>query len=233
MTQELEVQNNSAKYYEEKRYVGLGFAYHSYIINRMAYWGALLKGKILDAGCGTGILPRLYETKDIFGIDMSYEMLKYYPTSQKANMSAEDLIFENEHFNTIFCRSLLHHLPNPEKALSEFRRVIKRGGRVLIWETNKSFIAQIIRRLTQHGGRFSEYHTAFNNLPSLVSKYFEVEKVVYCGFLAYPLFGFPDIVDWKLSQGVLGALIKIDEFLEKIPFIRRLSFAVMIYAKKR
>jgi len=235
MTQELEVQDNSAKYYEEQRYVGTGLKYHKYIIDRMTQNGTLLKGKILDVGCGTGILPRLYPTKDIIGVDASREMLKYNP-GLAVHGNAEALDFNPDMFDTVFCRSVLHHLPNPEQALIEFRRVLKSGGNLLLWETNKSWLATFIRKLTQHGGRFSEYHTAFSDLPKLVQKYFKIEKVKYQGFLSYPLFGFPDIIpiaDYiPFGNTAFKICNRVDDILSLTPILRRMSWAIQVTAKK-
>lgn len=232
MTQELEVQDNSAKYYEEQRYVGTGLRYHKYVIDRMTKNGTLLKGRILDVGCGTGILPRLYPTKDIIGVDASREMLKYNP-GFAVHGNAESLDFNSGMFDTIFCRSVLHHLKSPTSALAEFDRVLNPGGNLLLWETNKSWIAQLVRRYTQHGDRFSEYHSSFSNLDSNVKAFFNIDRVTYCGFIGYCLFGFPDIISFGLPEYIFSPITMVDEILEKIPLINRLSFAVMIHARKQ
>lgn len=43
----------------------------------------------------------------------------------------QDLGFDNASFNAAVCWSVLEHVPNPQKAVSELHRVLKAGG--LIW----------------------------------------------------------------------------------------------------
>jgi ubiquinone/menaquinone biosynthesis C-methylase UbiE len=225
---ELQVQNNSAKYYEERRYVGTGLFYHSSVIDGLMDG---ISGTILDLGCGTGIISKLYPSKDIVGIDISPEMLKYHP-GKFLQASAEDIPFESFTFDSVICRSVIHHLQRPKLALNEIRRVLKQGGKVVFWETNKSAIASFIRGITQHGDRFSEYHTQFDNFQDLVSCFFNVKEIKYQGFFAYPLLGFPDIIDFSFfSKYFKKQLISLDNLLSNTPF-KKLSFAIMVKAIK-
>lgn len=225
---ELEVQDHSSEYYL-KRYSGCGFKYHSHII-----WGMMrgIKGEVLDVGCGTGIISELYPHLDIMGADISRGMLKYHKGTYVV-APAEDLPFNSNSFDAVVCRSLLHHLPDCEAGLKEIKRVLKPGGKFVCWETNKSWLAEAVRRRTQHGDRFSEYHRSFSNLPDLVGRHFKVEAVKYEGFVAYPLYGFPDIIDFgKFIPFLFEPAMLLDEALSRVPFLNRLSFAVRIHGSK-
>jgi len=226
-TSETRIQDHSAKYYEHERYRGNGLKYCIYTIEKFGE----LNGKICDVGCGTGILSRLYPTKDITGIDISAGMLQFH-LGNHVQGSVCDMPFNDHEFDMVIGRSILHHLPNPQKALFEFRRVLKPGGKLLLWETNKSWLATLVRRFTQHGDRFSEYHTAFKSLPNMVSCLFKVTNVSYEGFLAYPLFGFPDIINFNLPKFMLNPIVFIDELLSKTPVSKHVSFAVRIISEK-
>ena len=227
---EIEVQDHVADYYVEKRYKGMGLKYHFKVIKEMMN-GICEHLKILDVGCGTGILSNLYPNYEITGIDMSDGMLKHHKGNHLKG-SAEDIPFCSGMFDVVFCRSVLHHLPNPEKALSEIIRVLKPGGKFVCWETNKSWIANIVRRFTQHGDHFSEYHTAFSNLPSLVNKYFHSMEVKYQGYLGYPIYGFPDIIPiHHFFPCCFKPIMFLDEMLSHSP-LKKLGFAVMIKAVK-
>lgn len=226
---EKSVQDNSSKYYL-KRYAGMGQAYH---------WGKLFEltdyydKKILDVGCGTGILSEKYPYYDITGIDISDEMLALNP-HKWIKAPCEHIPFDTDTFDVVCCRSVIHHLEDPYIGLAEIKRVLKPGGKVMFWETNKSALAQLIRRFTQHGDRFSEFHTSFKDFPSLVSNFFEIESVKYEGFVAYPLFGFPDIIDFtKFMCGkhheIFDLATKLDRQLSNSAF-KKLSFAVKVTA---
>ena len=97
---------------------------------------------ILDVGCGTGVISLLLAELEhsVTGIDLSEGMLE--KAKEKArifnlpvefkNGDAENLPFEDEAFDVVTNRHLLWALPNPEKAISEWKRVLKPGGKVII-----------------------------------------------------------------------------------------------------
>lgn len=192
------------------------------------------RGSICDVGCGTGILSDLYPNLDIIGIDISKGMLRHHK-GQHVEGSATDMPFKDNHFDTVVCRSVLHHLPNAADGLREIHRVLKPGGHFVCWETNKSWLAELVRRKTQHGDHFSEYHTSFSNLTDLVGDVLRGSGLhtSYGGYVAYPLLGFPDIVDLSPFFGFAWRhLIRLDSIISKIPVINRLGFFVMIRARK-
>lgn len=234
---EQEVQDHSAEYYANERYQGYGLKYHTHVINGLMA-DIAQDARILDVGCGTGIISRVYPSRNITGIDISREMLKYYPANKTCFVApVEDLPFNNDYFDAIICRSTLHHLQDAVVGLREMKRVLKPGGRIHFWETNASWLAEKVRHHTQHGDRFSEYHHSFSDLPFLVSSHFKVTEVKYEGFLAYPLFGFPDIVNFSryipFANFVFRVALTIDEWISRIPLVNRLAFAVRVKAVKQ
>lgn len=231
---EHEVQDHSAEYYANERYQGYGLKYHEHVIKGLVFpheWAP----KILDIGCGTGIISTLYPHLDITGVDISTEMLKYHPGKFVIG-SAEHIPFPDEHFDAIICRSTLHHLKDAVAGLREMKRVLKPGGRIHFWETNKSTLAEFIRNKTQHGDRFSEFHHSFDNLPELVSAHFKVTEVKYEGYVAYPLAGFPDICNFMrwipFPNFVFKVALTLDKWLSRIPLVNQLAFAVRVKAVK-
>ncbi len=98
--------------------------------------------KVLDVGTGTGALAILLAEMghEVVGIDLSKKMLKIADekaSSLKLNAQfrvgdAEAPPFERESFHAIVCRHLLWTLPNPGKAIKEWKNLLKPGGRLVI-----------------------------------------------------------------------------------------------------
>ncbi|VUT27866.1 MAG: hypothetical protein SYNGOMJ08_00418 [Candidatus Syntrophoarchaeum sp. GoM_oil] len=106
------------------------------------------KLKILDIGTGNGSLALLLAEMghDVVGIDISKEMLSV--ARKKAEErgvnpdlgigDAESLEFKDESFDAVVSRIVLWTLPHPEKAISEWKRVLKAGGKVYTFEFDSS-----------------------------------------------------------------------------------------------
>jgi len=97
--------------------------------------------KILDVGTGTGFLSLLLAELgyEVVGVDLSEKMLeKAREKAAKYNLKirfevgeAENLDFKDNSFDAVVCRHLLWTLPNPQKAVKEWIRVTKHGGRII------------------------------------------------------------------------------------------------------
>jgi len=106
------------------------------------------KLRILDVGAGNGSLSLLFAEMghDVVGIDISKEMLSVAKKKAKERGinpdlmigDAESLEFEDESFDAVVSRIVLWTLPHPEKAISEWKRVLKPGGMVYTFETDSS-----------------------------------------------------------------------------------------------
>ena len=81
--------------------------------------------KCLEVGSGRGAFQNVVD--DYTGIDLSDSVAHYYQKPFHAG-SAEDLPFEDETFDAIWSITALEHIPNPDQAMCEMRRVLKRGG---------------------------------------------------------------------------------------------------------
>ena len=235
-TDEVVAQNYVANLYP-KRYSGTGFLYHSRIICEMLEGITFRDGrhsdKVLDVGCGTGFLSQLYPNFDITGIDISDEMLKRNP-HQWLKAPAEAIPFPDATFDWVVCRSLLHHLERPEVGLKEMARVLKPGGKWVCWEPNLSVFNDWIRKLSKLTKRFSHWHKNFKpaELMQLIQQAgLTMTQRKYHGHLAYPLLGFPDILDTHLPLWVGRKLMWADEQLAKTPF-STMGWAVMVKATK-
>ena len=110
---------------------------------------ASLRGdeRVLDVAVATGcLLQLLAETLPAghaIGVDRSPAMVRLAQTkltkgkTERASVmysEGEDLIFKSAVFDTVFCMLGLYHFSNPLAALKEMKRVLKKGGRLVLCE---------------------------------------------------------------------------------------------------
>lgn len=92
---------------------------------------------LLEIGAGSGYFSvPLLEHFDLTCLDLSQAMLDQnpVPADRKMRGDAQQLQLADKSYDYVFCSNLLHHLPAPEAAMKEMRRVARRA--VLIVEPN-------------------------------------------------------------------------------------------------
>ncbi|MHC1590079.1 MAG: class I SAM-dependent methyltransferase [Candidatus Hecatellaceae archaeon] len=102
--------------------------------------GGKLKGVILDAGCGTGLLfSQLRGFENLVGVDLSGGMLNIArrraegkPNVHLVRCDVERLPFRSMVFDTCFLFTVAQNLPNPLEAFKEFGRVSKREAAIAL-----------------------------------------------------------------------------------------------------
>jgi ubiquinone/menaquinone biosynthesis C-methylase UbiE len=101
-----------------------------------------LAGKhALDVGCGKGRFARIFQERypgaEIWGLDISEEMLKHVPSgihTRAGSMTA--LPFEDASFDAAYATESLEHAVEIDVAVGEICRVVKPGGRIAIIDKN-------------------------------------------------------------------------------------------------
>jgi len=100
--------------------------------------------KLLDVGCGAAIVSKKMVERDfnVFGVDFSSEVIKiarqYCPEADFKKSYTYKLPFPDEMFDIVICLGVFQTIIEPEKALDEMTRVLKKGG-VIIIRTLNSF----------------------------------------------------------------------------------------------
>lgn len=100
-------------------------------------------GRILEVGVGTGIsLPHYRAESRITGIDIADQMLDKARDRVKrlrldhveriAIGDAEALDFDDASFDVVVAQYVVSAVPHPDRALSEFLRVVRPGGMIVI-----------------------------------------------------------------------------------------------------
>lgn len=118
-------------------------------------------GEILDVGSGPGrlavLLAKMDPRVDVTGVDISPEMVaKASRRAAKAGLAervhfaegeVESLPFADDRFAAVVSTFSLHHWSYPVGGLQEIHRVLKPGGRALIYDLPGWF-----QRMMRHGG---------------------------------------------------------------------------------
>lgn len=101
------------------------------------------KNKILDVGCGRGQFIKLNPyKKEAFGlelIDSEVKRAKKEGLNVVKGDANKKIPFPASSFDGIMCSHVLEHLSDPTKMFSEFKRVTRNGGIVVIAVPNFSF----------------------------------------------------------------------------------------------
>ena len=99
------------------------------------------KEPTLDIGCGDGLVTKLMLSKRSLkylntGVDLNVREVKkaiklqVYKKCLVANVY--NLPFQDDSFKTVFSNSVIEHIPDLSKAISEMSRVLKKGGMFVI-----------------------------------------------------------------------------------------------------
>jgi len=98
---------------------------------------------VLDIGAGTGVMcefaHKCRDDFDYIAVDPAEGMLKFSsPYIQTHKATAEALPFDDESFEVIFMGEALHHFQDVDKAIQESVRVLKKEGKLFIYDFDVS-----------------------------------------------------------------------------------------------
>ncbi|MFC1865769.1 class I SAM-dependent methyltransferase [Chloroflexota bacterium] len=104
--------------------------------------------RILDYGSATCEVSEWLAAQgyNVLAVDICHDLLLFSQHRAKKYgyegllqyhcADCEQLPFEDDVFDKVFCFDVLHHLPSPKKGVSEIYRVLKAGGKALAYEPN-------------------------------------------------------------------------------------------------
>ncbi|MDO8430333.1 MAG: class I SAM-dependent methyltransferase [bacterium] len=134
--------------------------------------------RVLDIGCGTGEFSPSFSKSKYVGIDIDQKNITYAKKHYKGDFRVADgtqLPFENGSFDKILIVGVFHHLSTADCKLvfGEMKRVLKKGGQILIMEDTKSdrFLVKFMQSVDQ-----GAYIRNFSEWNSLLSNNFYIQK---------------------------------------------------------
>lgn len=119
---------------------------------------------VLDVGCGVGNdLARFAKAgATVTGVDLAEHSVKLAKDNFRFRglqgdfhqMNGEQLEFDDNTFDAVFCHTVVHFTPNPEAMIAEIHRVLKPGGEAIIMTVNRrswmSFLFRLMKTEIDH-----------------------------------------------------------------------------------
>jgi 2-polyprenyl-3-methyl-5-hydroxy-6-metoxy-1,4-benzoquinol methylase len=93
--------------------------------------------KLLDNGCGRGEFLHAFGSMgmEVHGTDVS----SYCKDARIVDLNKENLPYPDNYFDVVFSKSVIEHISNTEHYVNEMKRVLKKGGVLILlvpdWET--------------------------------------------------------------------------------------------------
>lgn len=192
--------------------------------------------RTLEIGCGTGLFSEMFARSGatIMAIDISEASLEYarvrrVPTptfSMFRRLDVEDTGFPDDLFDVVIGSSILHHL-HVDRALAEWWRVLKPGGRLVLSEPNllnpQVFLTKSIPWLKRWAGDLP-HETAF-------VRWRLADTLRRAGFIGVVI----EPYEWlhpATPRCLLDAVSWLSGWLEAIPGVREFGGSLLISATK-
>lgn len=182
---------------------------------------------MLDVACGGGHTALRFAplVRSVVASDLTMVMLKRAQefVSEEGGVDnvtfreadAEDLPFPAGAFTLLTCRIAPHHFPDVPRALSEFHRVLRRGGRMAIVDT-----------LLPDDPEIAEWYQSMEKMrdPTHIRAYTEaqwLEMIRAAGFILHETAVFPkthDFPTWAKRAGLnREGVMKLNRFFVEAP----------------
>jgi len=91
-------------------------------------------GRVLDVGCGTGLVLKALEGWQPVGLDFSHLALKFCRQRGHQRLARADVVrlpFADNSFDLILALDLIEHIERDDLLIREFNRVLRPGGCVM------------------------------------------------------------------------------------------------------
>ena len=201
----------------------------------------LKKGKTLEVAAGIGNFKEFYP--NIISSD-----IRINPWIDKI-VDATKIEFKDESLDNIVCIDGLHHFSDPYKFLSEAERVLKKRGRLILFEPNISIFSYLVRKLLHHESISNKLTTSKNaldanfamanlifqkNIKEINRRFpnFRILKKEKKEFFLYPLSRGIHTKKSFIPYSLYGFLRKIENLLLLLPIKNIVCFKMLIVLEK-
>ncbi|MEW6001035.1 MAG: class I SAM-dependent methyltransferase [Nitrospirota bacterium] len=140
--------------------------------------------RILEVGCSGGALLKFLKKqgfKKLYGIDIdkdAIEICRQKDISDVSVADAEKTAFKDQKFDLIIASDILEHIREEDRALLEWNRILKPGGRLFIFVPAFKFLWSQHDKVNRHYRRYSKAGL----IEILEKNGFRIEKVSYWNF---------------------------------------------------
>ncbi len=101
----------------------------------------------IEVGAAAGFSKKFIKCKNFKISDFSnYNHLDY------KNIDAQNTGFKDDQFDFVISSNMIHHIPYPVKYFNEMHRILKKGGKLIIFDAHCSLLLQIVLILMRHEG---------------------------------------------------------------------------------
>ena len=101
----------------------------------------------IEVGAAAGFSKKFIKSKNFKISDFSnYEHLDF------KNIDAQATGFEDNEFDFVISSNMIHHIPFPIKFFNEMHRILKKGGKLIIFDAHCSILLQLVLILMKHEG---------------------------------------------------------------------------------
>jgi len=204
---------------------------------------------VLDLGCGVGeyLKYAIGKNRTVIGVDLDKSLLQnrlFNFTPLQGD--AQNLAFKDEIFDLVLFSEVLEHLPHPEKALNEIKRILKPNGILIISTPSKKslyekqhlvFVIYLFIRIFQRlTGRKApdKFHISLqspNDLKHMLRKRkLKILSEHYTGF-CLPFTG--ELLNFLFKFTLITKLYKkIDVYVNKSETLASLNWTIIFICKK-
>ncbi|MDR3185978.1 MAG: class I SAM-dependent methyltransferase [Christensenellaceae bacterium] len=172
---------------------------------------------ILDVGTGPGFFPMILGEQGhrVTGIDFSASMLREAEKNTKKRavsctllqMDAAQLSFSDASFDFVVCRNMAYSLAEPELAYSEWIRVLRQNGTLLVFDANWfHFLFD-----TEEKAKIDEFLEDYHAQVGKVHETYEKERELFFDHISIRPLSRVKRPDWDCSfLESLGANVTLD-----------------------